>query len=493
MLAEKDTLYTFKICLATSILLHVLASILCIGYHSGDEHYQILEFAGLKLGFNTPAALAWEYHYQMRSALQPLFAIVGIKFFNTISITDPFTQAILFRLFSSVLSILSSVVFIFAFINDFASNVLKKWFIAMSLLLWIIVYTDVRFSSECWSASLSTLGVALLKIYLDGKIIEWRTFYLFLTGFVIGLSFVCRYQTGFFIVGMGLWLLFINKAPFKTLLYLVLGALIALGIGIAIDSWFYGKFTLSTLNYFTQNIVEDKVSNYGISPWWYYITNTIEDGFVFLGLLSIAAFLILLFKAPKNILVWSILPFILIHSLIGHKESRFLFPIIKFAPYIVFLSFTYFENTKVLFLVLSKKAVFVVVLAVNFCLTAAYCFTPADYAVGVMKHIRTTYSMPVHFYYMDNNPYENFGLFNHYYLTKNVTWGKAETLADVDLVEGKEVLLVVSNKRIIKDTLGISYHKVYQSIPEVFTENLTGWASRHTMKVVYRCEKTKAN
>jgi phosphatidylinositol glycan class B len=488
MLEEKGTLVTFRICLTVSILLHFATSLLSIGYHHGDEHYQILEFAGLKLGFNNPVDLAWEYHYKMRSAFQPFFAILMIKSFNALSFTNPFAQAIVFRIISSTLSISSIVVFIWAFVNDFVNPTLKKWFIATSLLLWIIIYTDVRFSSEGWSASFITLGIAMLKFYLDGKIINRRSLYLFLAGFIMGLSFVCRYQTGFFIFGLGLWLIFINKTTILHLFHLSAGILLAVVLGAAIDSWFYGTFTMSSINYFTQNILENKASNYGVSKWWYYLTNTIEDGYVFFGLLSILSFLIILIKKPKHIFVWSILPFVIIHSLIGHKESRFLFPILKFAPYLVFLAFTLLNNYKPILTLLSSRILFYSFLFINLILTGASCFTPADYSAGVMNYIYHSYKEQVTLYYINNNPYESYGLYNNYYRTKNVIWHQIEDPSKIQIQKEGETLLVVSNKTPIKDTLGISFHKVYQPIPKVFTDNLKGWASRHTMQVVYKCE-----
>ncbi len=494
MLAEKSTLSTFRICLAVSILLHIIVSILSIGYNHGDEHYQILEFAGIKLGFNNPVDLAWEYHYKMRPALQPFLTVYLIKLFNFLSLTDPFAQAIGFRMLSSALSIFSTVIFIKAFIDDLANPVLKKWFIIMSLLLWIIIYNDVRFSSEGWSASFITLGMGLLKLYFKENFTHKNISYLLLIGFVIGISFVCRYQTGFFILGLGLWLIFINKMKIIPLVYIILGGFIAVAIGILIDTWFYGTFTLTPLNYFTQNVLENKAANYGTSPWWYYITNTIEDGFVFFGLLSIIAFIIIVLKDPKNIFVWTLIPFIVVHSLIGHKEPRFLLPIIKFVPFIVLFSFTLIKNYKPVINFATSKLAFYIIMITNSILTAAYCFTPADYSTGVMNYIYHTYpeKEKVILNCLGDNPYESYGLYNHYYRPENLKWQKVKNLSQIKLKEGEETLVITNNKKVIKDTMGLSFHKIYQSVPVFFTDNMKAWASRHTMKVLYKCEKKTA-
>jgi len=43
----------------------------------------------------------------------------------------------------------------------------------------------------------------------------------------------------------------------------------------------------------------------------------------------------ILVKSPHNFLVWSIIPFLLIHSLIPHKEVRFLLPLVNLVPLII--------------------------------------------------------------------------------------------------------------------------------------------------------------
>lgn len=42
------------------------------GFYHYDEHYQLIEFAEFKSGHNKPSDLAWEYHAQIRSAVQPI-------------------------------------------------------------------------------------------------------------------------------------------------------------------------------------------------------------------------------------------------------------------------------------------------------------------------------------------------------------------------------------------------------------------------------------
>ena len=90
------------------------------------------------------------------------------------------------------------------------------------------------------------------------------------------MSFLFRYQAAFLILGFSLWLLFINKESFTKITSITLGFIFIVLSGVLIDKWFYGEWTLTTWNYFTQNILEGKASSFGIEPWWWYITNSFE-------------------------------------------------------------------------------------------------------------------------------------------------------------------------------------------------------------------------
>ena len=56
-------------------LLTLLYALFSQGVYHSDEHYQILEYAHMKLfGSPTVEHLAWEYPLQMRSGVQPFVA-----------------------------------------------------------------------------------------------------------------------------------------------------------------------------------------------------------------------------------------------------------------------------------------------------------------------------------------------------------------------------------------------------------------------------------
>ncbi|NQX99909.1 MAG: hypothetical protein HRT70_02040 [Flavobacteriaceae bacterium] len=83
-----------------------------VGFYHADEHYQILEFANMRLG-NSPAdELPWEYKKQIRPVVQVSIAMIVIGFLEQISITNPYTQVLILRVFTVFIVLLISSFFI---------------------------------------------------------------------------------------------------------------------------------------------------------------------------------------------------------------------------------------------------------------------------------------------------------------------------------------------------------------------------------------------
>lgn len=70
-------------------LLLLIACWFSLGFSQSDEHFQILEFAGLKLGINQPGDLAWEFHEKMRPTLQPTLVFIIYKLWEGLGVSNP--------------------------------------------------------------------------------------------------------------------------------------------------------------------------------------------------------------------------------------------------------------------------------------------------------------------------------------------------------------------------------------------------------------------
>lgn len=450
------------------------------GYYHFDEHFQILEFAGLKLNMTVAANLPWEYTYQMRSAIQPAIVVLVFKFFNVFGVNNPFTIAFVLRLLSAAVAFMGMYLIYKSFCQTILNNTLKLWFSLLSFFLWFMIYDNVRFSSENWSGSIFLIAFSLLYI----KQPSGKRRYLYI-GMLLGLSFLFRYQTGFLIGGLILWHLLIKKNIGNTIL-LILGVMILFGSGILIDRWFYGNWTLTAWNYFNMNILQNRVSDFGIRPWWYYFERIFIQGIPPFSIIYITSFILFFIFNRKDLLTWSLLPFLLIHFIIGHKEIRFMFPVIGFMPVIIIKSVEIIQarwNKNFVDNKLIKKAAGLF-WAVNLIFLIIVAFTPADGQISLYKKIYSEYKSPATLYYTNDNPY-NRVLDINFYKRANLEIVKVDSVGKIDLNTNGKQLFVTKDQNSSND-LKTQKRLVYSSFPNwIRIFNINNWMARTNCWYVY--------
>lgn len=311
---------------------YLITAINSNGYFHFDEHYQIIEFANLKLGVNESSDLAWEYTAQMRSAAQPSICIALVKLLDMVNITDPYSITLALRLLSLLLSLAAITVFVQSSLY-LVEDRNTKFYILLSYLLWFLPFINVRFSAESWSGSIFLFAVAILQLNSTKRKSQF-----FLVGFLLGLSFLCRFQSALLTIGLFSWLIFVNKETVKVIGILIVGGLIALICGIIIDCWFYETIVFTPWNYFNMTIMQsDSAPSFGTSPWNYYISTIVHATGTPIGCVILACLCLLVYKRSELLLLWVLFPFLIIHSLIPHKEDRFLFPLINFISLLITL------------------------------------------------------------------------------------------------------------------------------------------------------------
>jgi GPI mannosyltransferase 3 len=465
---------------ALSIIILVITAFFSTGYYHFDEHFQILEFAGLKLKMTVAGNLPWEYHYQMRPAIQPAIVVLISHIFNATGVKNPFTITFFLRLLSAALAFLGMCLIYKSFSKTILDDTLKRWFAILSFFLWFMIFNNVRFSSENWAGSIFLIAYSLLNI----KKIPNRFFYLYI-GMLLGLSFLFRYQTGFLISGLILWHLFIKK-NIGNMIFLILGVLTLIVIGILIDRWFYGEWTLTTWNYFNQNILQNKISGFGTHPWWYYIEKTFIQAIPPFSIVFIVSFIIVFISKRKDLLTWTLLPFLFIHFIIGHKEMRFLFPVIGFVPIVVIKSIEIIQ-TKWKEELLDSKFVKIsakLFLIVNIIFLAIIALTPADGQISLYKKLYSDYTGPSTLYYLKENPYKRV-LDIYYYKRANLEVIKLDSVSNLDVNNNRRLLFATKETNILN---GIKTQKklIYSSFPDwIKILNFNNWISRTNCWYVY--------
>ena len=458
----------------------VIAAFFSTGYHHFDEHFQILEFAGLKLHLTTAGNLPWEFHYQMRSTIQPSIVVILYHFFGLFGMDNPFIITFFLRLLSAVVAFIGMYMIYKTYCKTISHDTLKKWFLFLSFFLWFMIYDNVRFSSENWAGSLFLIAFSLLNF--KPHINRFSYFYL---GLLFGLSFLFRYQVGFLIAGLILWYIFIKK-NYVNVFILILGVLSMVGIGILIDRWFYGEWTLTTWNYFYQAIVQNKIVEFGSDPWWYYFEIVFLKVIPPFSIIIIASFIVVFIFKRNDILTWTIIPYLLLHFIIAHKETRFLFSIIGFVPIIIIKSVEIIQERWNLAFLENR---YVKIIAKLFWITnivalVVITFKPADNQISLYQKLYNDYKTPATLYYTTDNPYHRI-LDVNFYKRSNLELKKINATNDLNFDSSRKQLFVTIDKNAVNE-IKTRKRLIYSTLPDwIMRFDFNHWVERTKCWYVY--------
>lgn len=321
----------YTLLVAAVAVFYIYCAYKSCGYLQEDEHYQIIEFANYKLGTVPAHKLAWEFAAKIRSGLQPLISYLIISGLKLIGINDGYDITFIHRAITGLFSVYLIHKFISAY-KKYIVSALKEVYLITSFLLWFLPYINIRFSSE----NLSGLMLICALTFLEKSNLCRRNAATIFTGGVLGLAALFRYQSFICIAGIFFWLLFVKKVKLGKVMLLLVGIVSILLLGIFIDFWLYGTWTLTAVNYFYMNIVKGVASNFGTEPFYQYLIYILEAPGL-LGILILISFILLTIYYPKNLIVWVCYPFLLVHTIIPHKELRFLFPLVNLCPLILII------------------------------------------------------------------------------------------------------------------------------------------------------------
>lgn len=375
----------------------VVSSWTNFGHLCGDEYSQIFEFAAWKLGRVDHADLRlWEFDSQMRPSIQ-IWMVVGMYklaglFTNEV---NPFAINYIIYLASGILSIASILVFTNAFIHRVKENY-RNYFVLLSLFTWLVLYSNTHFNSEniCGHLLLLAVGLFYGNLQKTGRFLP-----IIAAGILLGLSFSCRFQVGFSILGLITWF-FITSWKRKTFVpWILLFASLLLSISIftiLADYFFYGCFVLSPYNYYYQNVATGTMNRAsGVSPWFAYLF--MVSIYLPFGPFYALATIRQAIRFPLDILTSVIAPFVLFHCLIGHKEIRFLLPMLGFMPILMMGTldelvnrFRYFQKHLPL------------IIRIFWTVNIIACFSmliPAATEIGAWRYLYSHYRKPTLLYY----------------------------------------------------------------------------------------------
>lgn len=307
-------------------LLYITAAWFGVGHYSEDEFHQVLLVSEHLLGHVDAPALAQEYHLQWRSMVQPLLGAGAMEVCEALGITDPFQLTFVLRLLTAMLALWVTHGFIRS-VQAILEVENKQAFTLVSYFLWFIPVLQIRFTGEAWSGLLFLRGLGMLIDPRERK--AWAI------GAWFGAAVIFRPAAALLPMGAVLWMLLVQHASWKRVAQLVAPAVSILVIGGAVDSFIYGHPVSTLWNYIIAGLTGQEAERFTSLPWYQYALFTVKHAVVPIGVLIILAFATLLLLRPKHVLIWTIGPFLLVHSMVAVKEVRFLFPLAPLIPWLL--------------------------------------------------------------------------------------------------------------------------------------------------------------
>lgn len=439
-------------------ILYVLAAVIEPRYTHPDQHFQTLEFANLKLHSQSPDFFPWEYQEKIRPWLQPYLYVEIMRGLTAVGVDNPFTHDRVIRLLSGALSLAANILFCITLSWWLPLSAQKKWLAIVFSLFCVFPVLHTRTSAENLSGTFMLLSLAAMFLLrkpdprdksttvrsglFTGKF-EFSPEGLVLSAICLGLMFQFRYQMGAISVALFLWMVLVAKVPIRHLaLYWAVFGFVAVA-GVGLDSMGYGSFQIVPWNYFRSNVLNGMADAFGVQPWHFYLTKPIEEPAVVILVLCVLIFWV---TYPLNLLTWMTLLFVVEHSLIGHKEIRFLLPVIHLclAMFVFLIPQHWYrmsasENP---FTGHARwvKLSFYVVAVINFVMIVEDIAKPPPGEITVQKSIYGLEPTTFEFYSLGPTPYRwrsdfrsGYALTMNFYAPHNVIHHPLDTVSDLGL------------------------------------------------------------
>jgi GPI mannosyltransferase 3 len=439
-----------------SLLPFIITAIFSEGFLHPDEHYVTMEFLQTKISsFTRPDIYNWDFHERIRPWFQTFFYYC---LYLIIPFKSPFMVAMVYRLISGLLGWYS--LFLLS-----KKNMKAMLWVSWT---WFVPFLLVRTSSESLSTSLFFLGM----YFYQGENIRKNSL---ISGFFWGISFLIRFQMGIAIAIANIWYLS-QKKSLKNLGWHSLIVILLIGLSVFVDYWGYGEWTFAPYNYFYTNLIESRASAYGIEPIWYYITKPIIKGGVFLPLILLISSVNYFKTNKRSIWLPVLLSFFIIHSIIPHKEVRFLT--------LIYISLVFLTFSQALFPLLKRRAILIPVIIINFLMMSKASLTPAE---GLLSLYKKIYMSETTDFYTPANKQGHIFTFKmpFYEVIKRNTIGFE--LSKIEDVPKNSVILTTSFKQY--NYLKAKCQLDWISYPEwIFQFNYSNWLSRSAITALWRCD-----
>ena len=459
------------------VFAHLIMAIFSIGFHQFDEHFQIIEFLNFKLFGGPEKDLPWEYRDQIRPWFQVFLYYFLVYPFKAIGLDSPFFITWVLRTITGLFGLVCTWTLKDWLIEKFENDEIKvKASLFFLTLFWFVPYIHVRTSAESLSLAFGLLGFSLFL-----KNLEKENFLpSLLTGLILSFSYLAKSQGAIAVAFLWFWAVAFHYKRWRFLTYVAVGVLLGIGLGVVVDYWGYGNWTFSPWNYYRVNIIEDRAAGFGVDPWYYYIKKSFSRGIAPLSLPLIIGTIAFWIKFWKSPLTWFTLPFVLVHTLIGHKELRFLFPVMAVTPLMTYMVWNEWKHR-------DHKWSFRFVnffMVLNIILLIGTSFKAANSA---FRFYRFLHDSPIReFHVRDESPFTMVGLKVNFFKPKNL---KVHIYKEGDLLPKKGNFFFRSGKEFFKYKDKESCKLQYLSYPMwTLNFNVGNWVNRSRVWSLFICD-----
>ncbi|CAI2364433.1 unnamed protein product [Moneuplotes crassus] len=294
-----------------------------------DEHQQGVEIAYDMVYGGGNLTWEWDPNYALRPILHPLIYAAAFKLLNSLGLD----YSVMIIYVPNIIHIslwLIGDYYMLKVCQKFYGSQVAKIMIFLNMTSWYSCTLMPRTFSNTIEASLLPMALYFwLKI--DGKnnkIIDQDAIYLTV---IICISFILRNTSIVPWLPAMMWKVFYHKTFQKFLFCGLFIAIPTLAGSCLLDSWYYGKYTLTAYNFLEFNVLSGKSSYFETNSSLNYILSyPLTQTLTCYPLLCFGMWCnFKIHRSNKTFpLLFSIFTsYAIVLSLIGHKESRFMLPL----------------------------------------------------------------------------------------------------------------------------------------------------------------------
>ncbi|KAL2611148.1 hypothetical protein R1flu_022840 [Riccia fluitans] len=312
--------WVWRVCLVARLL----NALLVRTYFNPDEHWQSLEVAHrMVFGYGH---LTWEWDKGIRSYVHPLIFAALYKVLAITGLDTPWLMARAPRLLQALFAAVCDV-YLFKLTAQVFGGRPAFWALFSQMVNWFTFFCMTRTLSSSLETTLTIVALYYwpegenLKVELDGRWLTSRQLALI----IAAVSCAVRPTSAVIWLYVGVVHLFQTPGKFCFLLAEVIPiGVVSVALTALVDRWMYGYWTFVPLNFLKFNFLSSGADIYGTHPWhWYFSQGFTAMVFTFLPFTIFG-----IWQSRRwyyaGLIVWVLG----VYSLLGHKEFRFVLPVL---------------------------------------------------------------------------------------------------------------------------------------------------------------------